>query len=75
MTSDHLIVGGVPEPFNLPLELVNEKNLLRNGGLNKVVWKKVPEGTAALIEGLHQKNFHVVTALTECAVAAALKVG
>jgi sulfonate transport system substrate-binding protein len=41
--------------------------------LNKVVWKKVPEGTAALIEGLHQKNFHVVTALTECAVAAALK--
>lgn len=69
----HLIVGGVPEPFNLPLDLVNERNSLRNGGFDRIVWKKVQEGTAALIEGLHDGSFHVVTALTEGAVAAALK--
>ncbi|EME32454.1 hypothetical protein Gasu2_04880 [Galdieria sulphuraria] len=69
----YLTVGGVPEPFNLPLDLVNEKNYLRNGGIDKVLWRKVLEGTAALIEGLHDGSFHVVTALTECAVAAALK--
>ncbi|GJQ08734.1 hypothetical protein GpartN1_g525.t1 [Galdieria partita] len=68
-----LIVGGVPEPFNIPLDLVNEKNLSRNAGFDQVVWRRVPEGTAALIEGLHDGSFHVVTALTECAVAAALK--
>eukprot|EP00871_Galdieria_phlegrea_P006076 jgi/Galph1/956/GphlegSOOS_G5701.1 len=69
----NLVIGGVPEPFNLPLDLVNDTGLLKHGNVKKVHWKKVSEGTAALIEGLHNGSFHVVTALTEGAIAAVAK--
>lgn len=64
-----IVVGGVPEHFNLPWRLAIEHGAFRAAGLD-VAWVDEPGGTGALAAGLADGTLDLATLLTEGLVAA-----
>lgn len=69
-----LIVGGVPEHFNLPWNLVAASNAFRSLGV-EVEWRDFPEGTGAMMRAVEANEVDVALVLTEGAVAHIAKNG
>lgn len=63
-----LIVGGVPEHFNLPWNLVAESSAFDALGI-KVEWREFPEGTGEMMRAVAANEVDVALVLTEGAVA------
>ncbi len=59
-----IIVGGVPEHFNLPWHLCIENDKFKDQGVN-VIWKDFPEGTGAMCKALRSGEIDVAVILTE----------
>lgn len=59
-----IIVGGVPEHFNLPWHQCIEQNKFEKEGI-KVIWKDFPEGTGAMCKALRAGEIDVAVILTE----------
>ena len=64
-----IVVGGVPEHFNLPWKLAIESGAFTDAGLD-VRWVDEPAGTGAIIEALAEGHLDLATVLTEGLVAA-----
>jgi sulfonate transport system substrate-binding protein len=64
-----IIVGGVPEHFNLPWKLAIEQGAFAAAGLD-VEWVDEPAGTGAITAALADGRFDLATVLTEGLVAA-----
>jgi sulfonate transport system substrate-binding protein len=67
-----LIIGGVPEHFNLPWVRLAESGALRD---LDAVWRDVPEGSGAMAAALRTGELDVAMLLTEGAVAGAVAGG
>ena len=67
-----LVVGGVPEHFNLPWHLCLETNQFKDAGLD-VEYVDVPGGTGAMTSGLEEKQLDIAIVLAEGGVASVLK--
>jgi len=67
MTS--FVVGGVPEPMNLPWQLAVANGTFANEHLD-VEWVDQPGGTGAIADALSDRTIDVATILTEGAIAA-----
>lgn len=63
-----LIIGGVPEHFNLPWTLAIEAFAFRTLGV-EVVWRAFPDGTGAMMRAVEAKEVDIALVLTEGAVA------
>lgn len=63
-----LIVGGVPEHFNLPWVLAIEAGVFERAGLT-VEWREFPEGTGAMMRAVEGREVDVALVLSEGAVA------
>ncbi|MEM9987434.1 MAG: substrate-binding domain-containing protein, partial [Bacteroidota bacterium] len=63
-----LRIGGVPEHFNFPWHLANEKQLLTAQGI-ELTWQDFPGGTGAMCRALRQGELDLAVVLTEGAVA------
>lgn len=63
-----IIVGGVPEHFNLPWNLVAETGAFRSKGL-EIEWRDFPEGTGAMMRAVEANEVDVALVLTEGAIA------
>ncbi|MDR5590293.1 substrate-binding domain-containing protein [Christiangramia sp. SM2212] len=59
-----IIVGGVPEHFNLPWHRCIEKNKFQEEGV-EVTWKEFPEGTGAMCKALRAGEIDAAVILTE----------
>ncbi len=64
-----IVVGGVPEHFNLPWKLAIERGAFVRAGLD-VRWVDEPAGTGAIAAALAEGRFDLATVLTEGLVAA-----
>lgn len=64
-----IVVGGVPEHFNLPWKLAIEQGAFAAAGLD-VVWVDEPAGTGAITAALAEGRFDMATVLTEGMIAA-----
>ena len=60
----NVIIGGVPEHFNLPWHLCIEENLFAQKGLN-IIWKDFPEGTGAMCQALRNNEIDIAIILSE----------
>ena len=60
----NVIIGGVPEHFNLPWHLCIEENLFAKKGLN-IIWKDFPEGTGAMCQALRNNEIDIAIILSE----------
>ncbi len=67
-----LVVGGVPEHFNLPWHLSLETNEFQSVGLD-VRYVDVPGGTGAMTRGLEEKELDIAIVLAEGGIASVLK--
>ena len=67
-----LIVGGVPEHFNLPWHLCLEANQFKDAGLD-VEYVDIPGGTGAMTSGLEEKTLDIAIVLAEGGIASVLK--
>ena len=67
MTS--FVVGGVPEPMNLPWQLAVANGTFANEHLD-VEWVDQPGGTGAIADALSDRTIDAATILTEGAIAA-----
>ena len=67
--STSFVVGGVPEPMNLPWELAIADSTFANERL-AVEWVDQPGGTGAIATALSERTIDVATILTESAIAA-----
>jgi len=67
--STSFVVGGVPEPMNLPWELAIADSTFANERL-AVEWVDQPGGTGAIATALSERTIDVATILTEGAIAA-----
>ena len=67
MTS--FVVGGVPEPMNLPWQLAVSDGTFANEHLD-VEWVDQPGGTGAIAGALSERTLDAATILTEGAIAA-----
>ena len=67
--SSPIVVGGVPEHFNLPWKLAVEQGSFAAAGLD-VAWVDEPAGTGAIAAALADGRFDLATVLTEGLVAA-----
>jgi sulfonate transport system substrate-binding protein len=63
-----LVIGGVPEHFNLPWHLLIETGALRARGID-LQWRDFPDGTGAMASALSRNEVDVAMLLTEGAVA------
>jgi len=59
-----IIVGGVPEHFNLPWHRCIENGKFEENGV-KVIWKEFPEGTGAMCKALRSGEIDAAVILTE----------
>jgi len=69
MSSRSFVVGGVPEPMNLPWHMALADGTFANEGI-AVEWVDHPGGTGAIAAALTERTLDVATILTEGAVAA-----
>ena len=69
MNSRAFVVGGVPEPMNLPWHIALADGTFANAGF-AVEWVDHPGGTGAIATALAERTLDVATILTEGAVAA-----
>ena len=67
-----IVVGGVPEHFNLPWHLCLESNQFKDAGLD-VKYVDIPGGTGAMTSGLAEKELDVAIVLAEGGIASVLK--
>ncbi len=67
-----LVVGGVPEHFNLPWHLCLESNHFKDAGLT-VEYVDIPGGTGAMTSGLEEKQLDIAIVLAEGGIASVLK--
>eukprot|EP01147_Barroeca_monosierra_P007994 gene7994-10055_t len=63
-----LVVGGVPEHFNYPWHLANEKGLFQKHGV-EVEFREQKLGTGAMVEAAKNGELDLIIALTEGLVA------
>jgi len=63
-----LRVAGVPEHFNAPFHLANERGLYKEQGVN-FEWAMTPEGTGAMAQALESGKVDLAVMLSEGAVA------
>ncbi len=68
----HLVVGGVPEHFNMPWHLAIESGFFGNFGID-VEWHDYKGGTGAMCKDLREKKIDVAVLLTEGIVADIIK--
>ncbi len=68
----HFRIGGVPEHFNYPWRLVQEKQLLATKTY-QFTWQDYPGGTGAMCQALREGALDVALILTEGAVADIVK--
>lgn len=66
--SKRLIVGGVPEHFNLPWYRANERQLFAGDDI-EYDWRVFPGGTGAMLAALENDEIDVAVLLTEGVVA------
>lgn len=64
----HLVIGGVPEHFNMPWHLAIESGFFTNYGID-VEWHDYRGGTGAMCKDLRDKKLDVAVLLTEGIVA------
>lgn len=57
-------IGGVPEYFNLPIQLAIEEGRFAKKGID-LIWQEVPEGTGKMVQSLADDSLDLVIALTE----------
>ena len=67
-----LVVGGVPEHFNLPWHLCLESNQFSDVGL-ELEYVDIPGGTGAMTNGLEEKQLDIAVVLAEGGIASVLK--
>jgi ABC-type nitrate/sulfonate/bicarbonate transport system substrate-binding protein len=65
---DVVKVGGVPEHFNLPWHLAQERGLFQKHKVT-VQWNDYKGGTGAMISALKEGEVDIIIALTEGLVA------
>jgi sulfonate transport system substrate-binding protein len=63
-----LVIGGVPEHFNLPWRLLIEAGEPARSGFD-VRWQDFPDGSGAMVAALREQRLDVAMLLTEGAVA------
>ena len=63
-----LVVGGVPEHFNLPWLLAMQEGAFASCGV-EVVWREFPDGTGPMMRAVEAGEVDVALVLTEGAVA------
>ena len=68
-SSPTFVVGGVPEPMNLPWELAAADGTFADAHLD-VEWVEQPGGTGAIAAALSERTLDAATILTEGAIAA-----
>ncbi|PIE49950.1 MAG: ABC transporter substrate-binding protein [Flavobacteriales bacterium] len=59
-----IIVGGVPEHFNLPWHYALENNLFKNKNIH-LKWRDFPDGTGAMAKALREEKIDLAVILTE----------
>ncbi len=59
-----VMIGGVPEYFNLPILLAKEKGKFAEKGID-LIWQDIPEGTGKMAQSLAEDSLDMVIALTE----------
>ena len=67
-----IVVGGVPEHFNLPWRLCLEEGKFKDAGL-EVQYVDVPGGTGAMTLGLEEETLDIAIVLAEGGIASVLK--
>ena len=67
-----IVVGGVPEHFNLPWRLCLEEGKFKEAGL-EVQYVDVPGGTGAMTLGLEEETLDIAIVLAEGGIASVLK--
>jgi len=65
-------VGGVPEHFNIPWEIAQNKGLFASNNLN-IDFIKIPGGTGEMISSLKANKLDIVVAVTESLIAGIAK--
>ena len=70
--SNPLVVGGVPEHFNLPLHQAIESGKFADCGID-LKYKEVPGGTGAMMRGLRERDLDIAIVLAEGGVASILR--
>jgi ABC-type nitrate/sulfonate/bicarbonate transport system substrate-binding protein len=70
--SRSLVIGGVPEHFNLPWYLAIEQGKFLENQIN-IEWKDFPSGTGAMCKALREKEIDIAVLLTEGIVADIIK--
>lgn len=68
-TLTHLRVGGVPEHFNLPWHLADQRGQFQRAGI-ELEWRDCPGGTGEMRRLIETDELDLVVALTEGAAAA-----
>ncbi len=63
-----LIIGGVPEHFNLPWHLAIDNQLFTNANI-EVIWRDYPGGTGAMTKDLREGKLDMAVLLTEGIIA------
>ena len=64
MSLTKIKIGGVPEHFNLPIHLANEKGLFAAAGI-EIEWTDFGGGTGEMTKALHEKEVDICILLTE----------
>ena len=67
-----LVIGGVPEHFNLPWHLAIESGAFDEQGID-VEYRDFSGGTGAMMRGLREKNLDIAIVLAEGGVASLLR--
>lgn len=63
-----MIIGGVPEHFNLPWHLLSESDALADSGI-AFEWQDFPGGSGAMVRALNEGRLDAAVLLTEGAAA------
>ncbi|OEK04959.1 substrate-binding domain-containing protein [Roseivirga misakiensis] len=72
MSETLIRIGGVPEHFNLPIHLANEKGLFKKHGIN-IEWTDFYGGTGQMTKALREDQIDVCLLLTEGIIADIIK--
>jgi len=64
MKNNIIRLGGVPEHFNMPIQLAIEEGLFNNKGID-VQWVEFPDGTGAMNKALRDGKIDMAIILTE----------
>jgi len=69
--AEKIIIGGVPEHFNIPWYYGTQQGMFKSTGWD-VSWRSYPGGTGAMLADLKEGKLDMATLLTEGAVAGIL---